>query len=57
MHLDIGHLIVSSIIHGLIYDVIFKVTRHMCLADTALVAVAGIAAVWAASRIFGSRRG
>ena len=56
MHIDIGHMVVSSIIHGLIYDVIFKLTRHMGIADTALVAVARIAVVWLASRIFGARR-
>lgn len=56
VHLDFGHMIVSSVVHGLIYDVIFKVTRHLSAVQTAGVAVAVITAVWVAAKIFGGRR-
>ena len=56
MHLDIGHVVVSSVVHGLIYDVIFKAARHLTTAQTVVLAVVVIGAVWLAARWFGGRR-
>ncbi|MGC9225538.1 MAG: hypothetical protein ACP5E2_16635 [Terracidiphilus sp.] len=56
MHLDIGHMVVSSVIHGLVYDVIFKATRHLTTLQTAVLAVAVIAVVWLAARMLGGKR-
>ncbi len=55
-HFDIAHIIVSSLIHGLIYATIFKASHHLSLAGAAIVAIAGIAAVWIATRMFSRRR-
>jgi ABC-type uncharacterized transport system permease subunit len=41
MHLS--HMIMSSLVHGLIYDVIFKTERHLGLPASIMTAVAGIA--------------
>jgi sugar phosphate permease len=56
MHLDIGHMVVSSLVHGLVYDMIFKATRHLTAMQTAGLAVAVIAGVWLAARMFGGKR-
>ncbi len=56
MHMDIGHMVVSSVVHGLIYDVIFKATRHLSVMQTGALAVVVIAAVWLAARAFGRKR-
>jgi hypothetical protein len=56
MHLDLGQMIVSSVVHGLIYDVIFKFTRHLTAWQTLVVAVIGVGAVWVGSQVFKGRR-
>jgi len=56
MHMDIGHMVVSSLVHGLVYDVIFKATRHLTVMQTAGLAVVVIVGVWLAARLFGGRR-
>ena len=35
----IGHMVVSSIIHGLIYGVIFRLLSHLSLGEMVLLAV------------------
>lgn len=35
----IAHMVVSSIVHGLIYGIIFRVLRHMSLGEIVLLAV------------------
>jgi hypothetical protein len=57
MHMDIGHMVVSSVVHGLVYDVIFKATRHLSVLQAAGLAVGVIAAVWLVARVAGNRRG
>ena len=42
---SIGSQIGNSIIHGLIYAVIFKAMRHLSLPQAIVVAIAGIAVV------------
>jgi hypothetical protein len=54
-HLDIAHMIVSSLIHGLIYAAIFKAFHHLSLAGAAAVAIVGVAAVWIVTRMFSRR--
>jgi hypothetical protein len=54
-HLDIAHMIVSSLIHGLIYAAIFKAFHHFSLAGAAAMAIAGITAVWIVTRMFSRR--
>ena len=39
-------MIVSSIVHGLIYSVIFKLSHNLGLAALLVLAVVVIAAVW-----------
>lgn len=56
MHLDIGHMVVSSLVHGLVYDVIFKATRHLTVMQTTGLAVVVIAGLWLAARMFGGKR-
>ena len=52
----LGHTIVSSLIHGLIYGAIFHLMRGMSLGEVLLVAVLGVALVagvwwwWSSSR-------
>lgn len=43
--MHIGHMIVSALIHGLIYGAIFKVFRHMPMGEAILVAGLGIGAI------------
>lgn len=43
--MHITHMILSSIVHGLIYDVIYKAERHFGLHGSILAAVVGIALV------------
>ncbi|WP_298291251.1 hypothetical protein [Thiomonas sp.] len=56
MHLDIGHMAVISLVHGLVYDVIFKATRNLTVMQTAGLAVVVIAGLWLAARMFGGKR-
>jgi hypothetical protein len=56
MHLDIGHRVVSSLVHGRVHDVVFKATRHLTAMQTAGLALAVIAGVWLAARMFGGKR-
>jgi uncharacterized BrkB/YihY/UPF0761 family membrane protein len=56
MHLDIGHMVVSSLVHGLVYDVIFKATRNLTVMQTTGLAVVVIAGLWLAARMFGGKR-
>jgi uncharacterized membrane protein (DUF2068 family) len=57
MHTDIGHMVVSSVVHGLVYDVIFNATRHLTVLQTAVLAVVVIAAVWLVARLARNRKG
>jgi hypothetical protein len=52
----IGHMLVSSVIHALIYSVIFRLMRDLTLPQAIILAVVVIAAlfVWARAR---DRRG
>ncbi len=45
MHFSIVHMLVSSLIHGLVYAVIFKAMRHLSLPEAIVVAVVGVALV------------
>lgn len=42
----IGHMVISSIIHGLIYGVIFRVLRHLSLSEIVLLAVLVIGGIY-----------
>lgn len=42
----IGHMVVSSIVHGLIYGAIFRVLRHLSLGEIVLLAVLVIGALY-----------
>jgi hypothetical protein len=52
----VGHMIVSSIIHGLIYSVIFRVLRHLSLSEVVLLAVIVIGGIYMWNRNRGYRR-
>ncbi len=55
----IGHMIVSALIHGLIYGAIFKVFRlfrHMPLGEVLAVTAGGIGTLWLLSLLFRPRR-
>ena len=52
----ITHMVVSSIIHGLIYGVIFRVLRHLSLGEIVLLAIVVIGLFYAWNRNRGYRR-
>ena len=52
----IGHMVVSSIVHGLIYGVIFRVLRHMSLGEIVLLAVLVIGGLYLWNRNQNIRR-
>jgi hypothetical protein len=54
--MHIGHMIVSALIHGLIYGAIFKVFRHMPLGEVLAVTAGGIGTLWLLSLLFRPRR-
>ena len=51
MHL--GYMIASSIVHGIIYDLIYKMLRHFGLGGSFLIAGIAISIVYMAMRRFG----
>lgn len=57
MHHDIVHMIVSSLIHGLIYAALFKLFHHLSVGTAVLAAAVGLAAVWLAAKLLRPRRG
>ena len=46
----VAHMVVSSIIHGLIYGAIFRVLRHLSLGEIVLLAVVAIGLIYAWNR-------
>jgi hypothetical protein len=49
-HFDLAHMIVSSLVHGLIYAAVFKLFHHLSLTGALIAATAvGLAAVWLAA--------
>ena len=57
MHHDIAHMIVSSLIHGLVYAAVFKLFHHLSVGSAILAAAVGVAAIWLAAKLLRSRRG
>ncbi|HML81969.1 MAG TPA: hypothetical protein PKE37_09415 [Thiomonas arsenitoxydans] len=55
-HFDLVHMIISSLVHGLIYASVFKLFHHLSLAGAILAAAFGVAAVWLAAKLL-QRRG
>ncbi|MDE2268568.1 MAG: hypothetical protein KGL33_06090 [Betaproteobacteria bacterium] len=49
-------MIISSLVHGLIYASVFKLFHHLSLAGAILAAAFGVAAVWLAAKLL-QRRG
>ncbi|NPD66616.1 hypothetical protein HN018_26725 (plasmid) [Lichenicola cladoniae] len=52
----VGHMIVSSVIHGLIYSVIFRGLRYMSLSEVILLLVVVIGGIYLWNRNQGCRR-
>jgi hypothetical protein len=52
----ITHMIISSVIHGMIYSVIFRILSHLSLSEAVLLVVVVIALIYAANRNRGYRR-
>jgi hypothetical protein len=50
------HVLLSSIIHGLIYATIFKIVRHLGLPATLVFACVGIVAVFVIAGLSRGRR-
>ena len=48
--MHIGHMIASSLVHGLIYGAIFKLFRGLPLPVDIIIAVVSIALVWLFTR-------
>ncbi len=46
----IGHVVVSSIVHGLIYGAIFRILRHLSLGEIVLIALVVIGLLYAWNR-------
>jgi len=44
-HYGIGHMIVSAIIHGLIYSVIWKIMRSLTIPEALVLAGCALAAI------------
>ena len=42
----ISHMILSAVIHGLLYGLIFKAFRGLPLGTVALIAISGIGGIW-----------
>ena len=56
-HLNLAHMIVSSLVHGMIYAAVFKLFHHLNLTGAILAAAVGVAAVWLAAKLLRPRRG
>jgi hypothetical protein len=56
-HFHIAHMIISSLIHGLVYATIFKLFHRLSLAGAIIAAAVGVAAVWLAAKLLRPRRG
>lgn len=54
--MHVTHMVLSSIVHGLIYDVIYKAERHLGLHGSILAAVLGIALAALVSHFIFRRR-
>ncbi len=52
----IGHMVVSSIVHALIYGAIFRMLRHLSLGEIVLIALVVIGLLYAWNRDRGVRR-
>ena len=52
----IGHMVVSSVIHGLIYGVIFRALSHLSLSEMVLLAALVIGGLYVWNRDRGFRR-
>ena len=50
MHVNFGHMVASSVVHGLVYGAIFKVFRELPLAVDLVITAIGIFLVWRFSR-------
>ena len=51
-----AHLVVSSIVHAVIYGAIFRLLRHLSLGEIVLVALVVVGLLYAWNRERGSRR-
>lgn len=45
-HINVGHMVASSVVHGLVYGTIFKVFRELPLPADIAIAIGGIFLVW-----------
>jgi hypothetical protein len=52
----IGHMILSSVIHALIYTVIFRLLAHLSLAEILILAIVVVVALYSLNRDRGYRR-
>ena len=52
----ISHMILSALIHGLVYGLIFKAFRGLPLGAVALITIAGVGGIWLLSLFRRSRR-
>jgi hypothetical protein len=50
-------MIISSLIHGLVYAAIFKLFHHLSLAGAIIAAAVGVAVVWLAVALLRPQRG
>ncbi len=48
----IAHMILSAVIHGLLYGLIFKLFRGLPLGAVALITLFGIGGIWLLSLLF-----
>lgn len=56
-HFDLVHMILSSLVHGLVYAAVFKAFHHLSRAGALIAAAFGVAAVWLAAKLLRPRRG
>ncbi|MDA8260844.1 MAG: hypothetical protein M0Z99_35290 [Betaproteobacteria bacterium] len=56
-HFDIVHMILSSLVHGLVYAAIFKLFHHLSLTGALIAGAFGLAAAWLAAKLLRPRHG
>ncbi len=47
----ISHMILSAVIHGLVYSLIFKAFRGLPLSAVAIVVIVGVGGIWLLSSL------
>lgn len=55
-HLAVGHMVVSALIHGLIWSLVFRLLAHLSLPELVVLVVLVVGGIWLWSRNRDMRR-